>query len=365
MAKKRTMAEVDRDYTICRKYVKAHGDVSSIKEIANAIGLSESQVMLSLERHPRVHRAILRQIADNQEKCKAELKAKKAEEKAKRKAELEAKKAEEKAKRKAELEAKKAEEEAKRKAELEAKKVDEPISFVIDASITGTDGLGNLLDKIETTDHRVILTSVTIHELEMMQQYNDKDGKDARRILARAAIDKEKYLCKLIDEDLPTADDCIIRYCANNKERVRLITSDKTMALKARMYGVDTNFIKPSKNVPETTGNVDVKRRGHSLYSARKVGDKLFLECVKSPSRVYKVISGDHEHCSGIVELKKGDDVYVTTDKQEFWTFAHYKITSMSSENNCILVFSRRLYDVEEIENMPKQYQSFMREFVK
>ena len=180
MAKKRTMAEVDRDYKVCKKYVDEHYDVMSIKEIAEAIGLTEKQVKLSLERHPRVKRAILKQIADNQAKHKTELEAKKAEEKAKRKAEQEAKKAEEKAKRKAEQEAKKAEEKAKRKAEREAKKAeeeakckakldakklekrteseakktDEPISFVIDASITGSDGLINLLDKIDTTDHK-------------------------------------------------------------------------------------------------------------------------------------------------------------------------------------------------------------------
>lgn len=89
MAKKRTMAEVDRDYKVCKKYVDEHYDVMSIKEIAEAIGLTEKQVTLSLERHPRVKRAILKQIADNQAKHKAELEAKKAEERQKRKAEQE------------------------------------------------------------------------------------------------------------------------------------------------------------------------------------------------------------------------------------------------------------------------------------
>ena len=392
MAKKRTMAEVDRDYKVCKKYVDEHYDVMTIKEIAEAIGLTEKQVTLSLERHPRVKRAILKQIADNQAKHKAELEAKKAEEKAKRKAEQEAKKAEEKAKRKAEQEAKKAEEKAKRKAEQEAKKAeeeakckakpdakklekkteseaektDEPISFVIDASITGSDGLSNLLDKIDTTDHKIIMTSVTIHELEQMQRYKDKDGMDARRILTRAAINKEKYLCKLIDEDLPIADDCIIKYCTDNKDRVMLITSDKTMALKARMYGVDTKFIKQSKNASETTGNVEVARRGHSLYIARKVGDKLLLECVNNRFRKYMVISGERKYNAGIVELKKGDDVYVSTHKNEFYTFAHYRMTSSERiENNCNLVFSRRIYDVEDVDSMPEEYKLFMKEFIK
>ena len=374
MATKRTMAEVNKDYRICKKYVDEHADVTSIREISKATGLSESQVTTSLERHPRVHKEILKKIADNQSK----LKAKKAEEEAKRKAELKAKKAEEKAKRKAEQEAKKTKAKAKRKAGTENEKVNEEakckneqeakkteaVDFVIDASITGTDELSNMLDNICTTEHKIVLTSVTIYELEKMQKFHDRDGMDARRILTRAAGNLDNFECKLIDETLATPDDCIIKYCADNKEKVLLITSDKTMELKARMYGVKTRFIKQNKNGLDTR-NIAAEKRVHSLYAARKVGDKLLLECQKNSLRSYMVISGEQEYNSGVVELNEGDDVYVSTDKHEFMTFAHYKIISMSAENNCNLVFSRRLYDAKDIENMPEQYQSFMREFIK
>lgn len=60
MAIKRTMAEVNKDYRICKKYVDEHADVTSIREISKATGLSESQVTTSLERHPRVHKEILK-----------------------------------------------------------------------------------------------------------------------------------------------------------------------------------------------------------------------------------------------------------------------------------------------------------------
>ena len=42
---------------------------------------------------------------------------------------------------------------------------------------------------------------------------------------------------------------CIVKYCAEHKEQVILMTADKTMALKARMYGVKTKYLKQIDNV--------------------------------------------------------------------------------------------------------------------
>lgn len=121
MAKTRTMVEINKDYKICKKYVDEHPTITSLKEVADAVGLTESQVKTSLSRHPRVFNGIKNQIAGNLEAVKAQIQAQKeAEKEAKRKAKQEALEAKRKAEQEALEAKKKAEAEAKRKAEQEA-----------------------------------------------------------------------------------------------------------------------------------------------------------------------------------------------------------------------------------------------------
>lgn len=394
MAKTRTMAEIAKDYKACKKYVDEHPTLTSLKEVANALGLTVSQVETSFERHPRTFNGIKKQITANQEAIKAQKKAKKeAEKEAQRKAEqeaLEAKKkaeAEAEAKRKAELESqrkaklealrakKAAEAEAKRKAEQEAEeariraekaattKKSQGIRVVIDASITGIDGIIDTLERLCSADGKIVLTSVTINELEKMQKFHDRDGNDARRILAMAADDSAHFDCILIDETIGTPDDCIIKYCADNKETVVLHTSDKTMELKARAHGVKTKFLKHSKNAPTTIPPTSTKRIS-KLYAAQKHGNGLYIHDFGNEFKSIRVISGGIEYNDGLVELKIGDDVYIAAKKYDYVTFAHYKMVSLSLENNCICVYSKRLYDLEEVNNLPEAgYKSFMRDF--
>lgn len=393
MAKTRTMAEIAKDYKACKKYVDEHPTLTSLKEVADALGLTVSQVETSFERHPRTFGKIKKQIASNQEAIKAQQKAlREAEKEKQRKAKLEAleakKRAEAEAKRKAELDAqrkaklealkakKAAEAEAKRKAEQEAQearnraekaagvKKAQCIRVVIDASITGIDGIIDTINNmICATGNKIILTSVTIDELEKMQKFHDTDGNDARRILAMAADAPAHFDCEIIDTTVGSPDDCIIKYCADNKENVILLTSDKTMELKARAHGVKTRFFKHSKNNPATTRHAD-STRIHTLYDARKYGNKLYINDFGNDFKSIRVISGGIEYNNGLVDLKIGDDVYIAAKKYDYVTFAHYKIVSLSSENNCTCVYSKRLYDLAGMNDLPEAgYKSFMRDF--
>lgn len=413
MAKTRTMAEIAKDYKACKKYVDEHPTLTSLKEVADALGLSVSQVETSFERHPRTYNGIKKQIAANQEAIKAQKKAlkeaekekqrkakqealeaqKRAEAEAKRKAEQEAieakkkaeaeaeakRKAEQEAQRKAKLEAlrakKAAEAEAKRKAEQEAEeariraekaataKKSQGIRVVIDASITGIDGIIDTINMICATGSKIILTGVTINELEKMQKFHDKDGNDARRILTLAADDPVHFDCEMIDTTVGSPDDCIIKYCADNKENVILLTSDKTMELKARAYGVKTRFFKHSKNATATIRHAD-NTRINTLYAARKYGNNLYIHDFGNEFKSIRVISGGIEYNDGLVDLKIGDDVYIAAKKDGYVTFAHYKIVSLTVENNCTCVYSKRLYDLAGINDLPEAgYKSFMRDF--
>lgn len=106
---KRTLNEIEKDFKRIRTVVDTT-PVTSIKEIAKAVGLTESEVKTSLSKHPRIEEKILAQLEKNKEAKK------------------------------------KAEHEANLKKPLKSKKnekteasVDFDAGFVIDASITGTE----------------------------------------------------------------------------------------------------------------------------------------------------------------------------------------------------------------------------------
>lgn len=327
----RTMVQINNDYNVCKKYVDEHPSVSSLKEIAKAVGLSESQVNTSLSRHPRVFSRIMKQIEGNKET------------KLQKKSEV----------------ATKFNSEPKKS---EDKKLEKSMDFVIDASIVGIDCIIDTIKEICNTQSKIILTSVTIRELEQLQKFHDIDANHARKILAMAVGDYEHFKCVLIDESLKTPDDCIIKYCADNKDDIILMTSDKAMELKARTYNIKSTFLKHS-NPPAPTGP-EFDTRAHSLYVSRKVGKKLIVSYFGNEFKSVRIISNGIEYNEGTVELKIGDDVYIATKKKEnYMTFSHYKIISLTVENNCKLIFSNRLYSWAKINYLPEEYKSFMNDF--
>lgn len=283
-------------------------------------------------------------------------------------------------KNKKELKAKKKDEQGAKLDVQHAKKGTEPknlkkenkqdtgydVGFVIDASIAGIENLHDILSKICAINAKLVLTSITIKELEKMQKFKDIDGKCARRILAIAAENHENFYTVLIDEKLENPDECIIKYCADHKKNVVLLTADKAMALKARMYGVKTQYFKHNNSYTYSNAQPSAYTTPitSTLLTARRIGGKLFISDLNTDYRSVKVISKGIEHTEGVCELKIGDDVYLATKKTQYLTFAHYSIISLGLENNCKVVYSKRIYNMSEIENLPKvEYKSFIRDF--
>lgn len=351
---KRTMNEIERDYKRIINVV-ATTPVTSIKDIAKKLGLTESKVKTSLSKHPRIEEKIMVQLNKNKEAVKV-----------KKKAEKEALKLQQEVKRVANqkvMEPKKTEN--LKVANKPEETADFEAGFLIDASIADIQESENILSKLSATQIKIILTSVTIKELEKMQKFHDIDAMGARHILEMAAENPDSFHTVLIDETLETPDDCIIKYCEDHKSKVTLLTSDKAMALKARMYGIQTQYFKKAKKTfPATQPMAHSKRRKLTLYDAKKEGDKLFITNFNDAYKSIMVISNGLEYTEGVYQLKIGDDVYLATKKTNYITFAHYQITSLDAENNCILIYYKRIYNVAQISNLQKAaYKFFMRDF--
>lgn len=324
MSTRRTAQEVEKDYGRIKKYADTHPEIASFKEIAIATNLSECQVKKSLEKHPRVYEKLKTLILENSDKRKTN--------------------------------------------KAETKKVKNPVKkYVIDASITGLKEFRKIISDILENGHKLVLTSLTTKELDMMQKYNDLDGKDAKYLLRIAADTPDKVESVLIKDCLPSSDDCIIEYC-KNKSDVILLTADKKMALDARAHGIETEFFKHTKKFTKNKSK-KFKHKNHrelkTLFSTKKRGNKLVISVYESQLKNVLLISNGIEYSSGTHALNIDDDVFVASKKEGYLTFAHYKVVDNTSvTKNCRLIFFKRFYSEDEINALKSEtYKAFMRAF--
>lgn len=325
---RRTQKEIEND---CKKLKNAAKNATNMGELAKLTGMSYQMVNTTLSKHPIILKRIKEQLAVNKEKSKTltqvDVLSKNT---------------------------------ALSIFELPFKTDDTISGFVLDASITGLPDLKKILEQLCAVQTKIILTSITIRELGKMQEFKDLQAKDARYILGLALDKPDCFELVRIDETLGKPDDCIVKYCADHKDAVTLLTSDKEMALNAKMYDVQVHYFKkfyiPSK---EPTNS-----KIATLFLATKQGDKLVLPKFHTTSTSIRLISQGLEYNDGIRELHIGDDVFIASQKIGFLTFAHYRMVSLNTESNCELVYSKRIASYKAINRLTPRYRAFMRDFM-
>ena len=243
--------------------------------------------------------------------------------------------------------------------EIFPEKIEEPefhrCRHVIDASICGIEGILGRLKDIMSNGEIIVLTSITIRELEQMQKFKDISGRDAKQLLAIAAENPESTECVLIDEDFPIADDAIINYCAQHKEEIILLTSDKTMALKARSFGCEVEYLKQD---PELNNQV------RTLYAAKSVGNKLVIDDLQNAYRSITVISGGRIYTQGHMELHIGDNLFICSRKGYGGImFTHFKVLNLDEVDNVLQVYHRRISYNESLKELSTIYVDIIRDF--
>lgn len=349
---KRTQKEIEKD---CKRIKEAAKVATSLKDIEKTTNLSYSEINTTMQKHPIIFKRIKEQLIINKAQAEIEIIRKKA-----------LAKSEEKARLKVEREVKKV---SKTKIIPQSIKDESNITkklvknYVIDASITGIKSLRDNISKICASNSKIILTSITIKELEKMQKFNDPQGIDARHILALAAENYTSFETVLIDETFDTPDDCIVHYCAENKNHVTLLTSDKTMALKARMHDVQVHYLKQDLSSANNPIVKQFNSKIKTLFPARRIANKLLISGFHTNTLSIRVYSDGIEYTDGVIELKIGDDVFIASKKLDYITFAHYKMISLYSENNCELIYSKRFYDYNNIDVSKATYKAFLKDF--
>lgn len=335
---KRTMKQIEKDFKVIREVAQT---ATSMKELESVTGLSLAMINTTLSKHPVVSKRIKEQLNLNKQKAKAEAEARKQEEL----------KAKEEAKKVAKL---KQEKETQENVDINQNKIS---GFVIDASIAGTDKLRKNIERICASKEKIILTSVTVKELHRMERFDDIPAKDASYLLSKAVHEPENFEVLSIDETFNTPDDCIVEFCTNND--VTLLTADKEMTLNARMHNVNVEYFEKSEYTSKKFNN-----KINTLFVAKRFQGKLVIADFELPNKSICVYSDGIEYSKGTYELKIGDDVYISSKKEDYVTFAHYKIISLYEKDNCELVYARRIYDYNNIKLEKSLYTSFVKRFI-
>ena len=254
--------------------------------------------------------------------------------------------------------------------------------FVIDTSIASEEQVWrNLIKEANENDTQIILTSLTIRELHALQRYNDADGQGARHLLTAAAEDDKTFLTVKIDESLPVPDDCLIKYCLENKKKVILVTADKEMTLLVRGE-VETRYIshkvKKKQNLErqkqEKHINSDIKTPKEFNPVLKKseapvayVDGKMFIKYPSDANSLLKLISSKTELLimgPQEIEVHVDDNIYMAVFQEGMIVFKHYKIISCAKENNAILVSSQEISPGNIRKIMNGDYRGFLKVFL-
>lgn len=237
--------------------------------------------------------------------------------------------------------------------------------FVIDTSICGIQNQRELFERlIEACDKsglKIILTTVTIDELDLLQKRNIENSQNARNILNSAVNDSLHFKAIEVDKEFALADDCILNFCNEHKKSVALLTADKAMYLKANAKGIQTCYFYPPPYIQNPI---------RTLYYTKKEGDRLLIAPTFDPiSTAVRIVSDTFEYdilkSREPYELHIGDNVFIAKSKKNYVSFYHFRMISLNDTINCIVKYHKRIYSMYDIELLPQgNYKSFINDFL-
>lgn len=378
---KRSQKQIEADL---RRIKEAAKTAISIVDIARTTGLSRQQINTTLSKHSIVSRRIMEQLKNNKTLLEAHT--------AKDITSVPQTLAND------EMQAVTAKEvdipetkPAKEVAVEEAVNIpkDKVKQYVIDASATATEHLPDRLANILASNYKIVLTSISIAEIARIQKVPGITGRDARYILSLAAKSPQTFETVLINETIGEPDDCIIQYCKEHKDNIILLTGDKEMALKARLYGIEVEFrekdpiyhaeqqarhrnksvpfgqpVLPSTSLSKTPSTaskpvIDKKataptvvksiqednwdpldKQSTALGMKKNDYDELIIDNFHTPTRSIEIFSrGTMQSPTGPYKLHVGDKILVASLEKDEILFKVYQIISLSSRDNhmCLL----------------------------
>ena len=110
---------------------------------------------------------------------------------------------------------------------------------------------------------------------------------------------------------------------------------------------------------PATKTNVN----SNVLPMAKMVNKKLHIEQFHTSTTSVRVLSYGQEYNVGSYDLRVGDVVLVAVKIGTAIDFKAYRVTSLSEDNNCKIIFSKTIYNPRRINLSDHNYKSFISMF--
>ena len=299
---KRTQKEIEKDLS----RIKAAAQTAcSIQEVVRQTQLSTSQVNTTLAKHPIVLKRVMNQLKENQEARNQEAKGQK---------------------------------EAQLSREIQTTR------FVIDASITNCQEMEDILAMICATGAKIVITSITLIELDRLKIRDTLEGRNSRAI-SRMALEKPNSFELTMIERTSSPDASIISYC-RLQDGVTLLSNDNNMLLSARMHKVDA--YKVDQYFPSAKkGTAHQEHHKKSGFDSEGNYKKSFSDCItwmnglpyvklgSTGNKKLGLLTGTGVKLNGLHKLQPGEELYFSTDVKADKVMV-LKIRIISSLHNSI-----------------------------
>lgn len=345
---RRTEKQIEKDFGLIRKAAET---AKSLDEIARLANISIRQVQISLAKHPNISSQIMAQLAENRGEFIA----------------------------KVDLD----------EIANERTVKDGRVFYVIDTSVASEEYAWlNLIETANQNGDKIVLTTLTIRELDYLQKSAKQDAYGARKLLAKAAEnEKDVFVTVTIPERKKLPDDNLIDYCFKSKSNIVLVTSDKVMAIKAREH-LKVKYIKKEtrenevQQLSNTANNSffseedDKKELTQSekeyilskkttTIPANLEGDKLVISVFNTRDYSIRLFTNGVAHDEGPIEVAIGDEVFIATKINKMIRFDYCKIIKLQPQNNAEVIH-REFTSIMKYDVMKNPtYRKFVREFVK
>lgn len=273
---------------------------------------------------------------------------------------------------------------------------------VIDASICSLENFYTIWASIYEK-RKIVLTTVTMRELERLQEFaDDNQSAHARFVLREASEEPKNFLFKVINENFALNDEKIINYCRHHRRTVILLTADKWMSVDARARKINVKYIshplarssetdseqkkisssemmdkdciveEKQDDTTETTTfekkevlQEESPKEVITFYPLRNIKqNNMFLPYMHGQKSSYFVSVNGKQYSDRSAELKLGYYILVVKKKEDGnLLLDEYKITAIRRENNAQRIYCASFEDWNS-EEIPEKYLSCIKEFV-
>lgn len=278
---------------------------------------------------------------------------------------------------------------------------------VIDASICSLANFNTIWTSIYEK-RKIVLTTVTMRELEKLQKFaEDKQSAHARFILRKALEEIDNFSFKVINETFASNNENIINYCRHHRKTVILLTADKWMSVDAKARGINVIYLSHSLGGSETDSeckensfsemtnedyvNLEEKQENPTeklketttlekkevlqeeppkevvttFYPLKNIKqNNMFLPYMHGQKSSYFVSVNGKQYSDRSAELKLGYYILVVKKKEDGnLLLDEYKITAIRRENNAQRIYCASFEDWNS-EEIPEKYLSCIKEFV-